>query len=1231
MEKKEVDPYRDYFEIMSTEREANMNRQGYKRLKADYYVKNGYDPELLDLDYAYDAGNEANKDILPAVSKKEDDSVTEDILLDTNTREGMAWAAASKALYDAYDIKEKRERLLKKFPTAGQSYRTRLYEKLKNKKEPETPQEFGQWGIEHIGWLNYHLPSFGVASMKLPYIVKKNPKSAYAFLHLLDTYGKLPMFTWNGTKRFFNGVLNDPSTYFGLGTLGIGLSGKKFATEGGKGGLKKALRAAIDPAAITMYEGALYAASDDFFRQKVAIEAGPDVKGGQESYDPVRGLTAAGGGALFGGVLYGTAKVGANVAPLAIDAVKGVINKGAESAKARIAERQSGTTLYSNPIGPIADNIMARMGGDGGGEGPPPGRNLDEFGFYSKAEEALNNIKQEKGTGIQFINQLKKKFNVKEKELYWLGLDKFANDEKVDKKTLIDTVKQNYVKIRENKYNYDTVSPSGDYADITDVEELQFQLEVDDDYSMYSHRTEDFLYEYERGQLSGYMYEEFASKLGYYTKEQVDAYEGGKNVYSAGGVFVPQTMTEKEIFDAKALDAAMGNGEMTFKDFDGEEIDIQRELNDYLDDFAREEYLQDPYQTGTDTLGLGYQIQYSPYEQEFTIYDPRGHELSNRASTLNEAQVMATTDAYDQGHLLMTDPEEAEAIAGAIDQEPGDPAVRQGNPIYANYKLDGGKNYREFVLENTSYKGDPDADKILDEVEQIIREEEAATVERSNAVDDVYHYNSLPSSEKKEFLRSKQTDFVGLINRRADTKEKAIELFLKKKAILDKYAMDKADLSSATSNSAAANRVAALRQGPRTHYGSIKNDIGHMRVTDRVSNDGEKILFIEELQSDWSQRRASMPTPENIQRGEELSRVKLDVDETEGKQQDIIYNFLKGMDPAAVNENTVNLFENAKNSFKSVFDNDERLFQDVQAYNQSETAGFPLEQKNVVSIIDDISITDLYDELNDPGSTRTEALINTLQDRATLEDPNVAARIIGDLMVEALTNVFKDKAFRKDNIINKVPSVATRFKETATAEVEKLRPLTDILINLAKAQFTDLGPQRKKLKANEKFLEARERYGVVGRGPFVQQSDDIVELQMKTLIRRAVDEGHKFVVVAGPNVHIDRWGSSYTDAFNTHYGKVVPKAAERVLKQFDKKAKVFYKRPYEISDEIGNAVGDREGEQFETPMLIIPISDEMRKSVKQGMSLFELGTLAAGGAAVAGSQMTQQENTEPGI
>ena len=41
MEKNEIDPYRDYFEMMSSEREANMNRQGYKRMKSDFLQEQG--------------------------------------------------------------------------------------------------------------------------------------------------------------------------------------------------------------------------------------------------------------------------------------------------------------------------------------------------------------------------------------------------------------------------------------------------------------------------------------------------------------------------------------------------------------------------------------------------------------------------------------------------------------------------------------------------------------------------------------------------------------------------------------------------------------------------------------------------------------------------------------------------------------------------------------------------------------------------------------------------------------------------------------------------------------------------------------------------------------------------------------------------------------------------------------------------------------------------------------
>lgn len=1213
---REVDPYTDYFEQLGQEFQVNGNRTRYKRMKTDFLKEQGMDPLLIDLDYAYDAGNEQNTDILPAIKKNEDGTVTEDILMDTNTREGMAWAAASKTMYDAYYGQE--QTASNAVATDRQGRRNQFQSKRHYKDAPKTPQEFAQWGIEHIGWLNYNLPALGVASTKLPYIAKKNPKAAYAFLHLLNKYGELPMFTWNGTKRFFNGVLKDPTTYAGLGTVGVGLTGKKFATVAGKGGLKRALRAALDPAAITMYEGALYAASDDFFRQKVSMEV-PKQFGGQEGYDPVRGLTAAGGGALFGGALYGTAKVGANVAPLAIDAVKGVINKGAEDAKARIAERQSGTQLYSNPIGPIADNIMARMGR--GGEGPPPGRNLDEFGFYSKAEEALNNIKQEKGTGRQFVNQLKNQFNVKEKELYWLGLDKFETDEKVDKKTLIDTVKQNYVKIRENKYTYKP-SPTGDNADITDVNELSFNMRDSTTYDEYSGEADILIEDFERNDLDQSYYDGLAEKLGYHTKSEMEMRQNPGQV----------RLSESEEFNTTALYDAYENGYTTFKDFDGDEIDFQNERNDFLDDEAREAYMANPNQSGEDTLGLGYRIYYNRYDDDFSVHDPDGHEINLTARTLNEAQVMATQDAYDNGRLLMTEPDEMDAIAGAVDQAPSDSAVAKGTPLYASYKLDGGSNYRELVLENSSFQGDPDADAILKEVDDILVQAEIAVQDRDKVDLMIGRYVNLPQSEKPEFLRTNNTSLATMQSERVNLQLAVNEALKKKKEVLVKYAMDGSGMSSIHNTS---NRVAALKAGPRTHYGSLKNDIGHMRITDRRTNDGEKIMFVEELQSDWSQKRAAMPSPENIERASDLQRTGETVGEAEAAADNLLTGFFGGTLPGAITENTVQLFDNVKNSMKLMLENDSKLNEVLSAIN-SGRKDFPqlppIDQQIFSDVIDDIEINDFYKFAED----KTRSMINLIDDeRRGVHSDNDLFDGIANNLIDAFTNAYSEKAQGKIIASNKLNEgqVRSQIKRNLLQEKEKLRPFVDLISDLMKGNMQDVTAERAKLKKNEKFLEARQIYGLVARGPFVQKSDDIVELQLKSLIRRAVEEDHKFVVVAGADVHIDRWGDEYTDAFNTHYGTVVPNAAEKVLKQFDKKAKVFYKEVEEISDELDNAVREVYGVQSleRNKMLVIPISDAMRNSVKQGMSLFELGTLAAGGAAVLGSQMTQQENAEPGL
>ena len=1288
MEKNEIDPYRDYFEMMSSEREANMNRQGYKRMKHDYYIKNGYNPDLLDLDYAYDAGNEANTDILPAVSKKEDDSVTEDILLDTNTRDGMAWAAASKALYDAYDIKEKRERLLKKLPTAGQSYRTRFYEKLKNKKEPETPQEFGQWGIEHIGWLNYNLPSFGVSASKLPHIVKTKPKSAYAFLHLLNTYEKLPMFTWNGTKRFFNGVLNDPSTYFGLGTLGISLAGKKFATSAGKGGLKKALNAAIDPAAMTMYEGALYAAADDFFRQKVAIEAGPEVEGGQEAYSPSKGAFAAGTGLLATGGLVGVAKV----APYAYDAVKGVLKNAGENAQTRMNERGSGTTLYSNPVGPIVDPILSKLGGDGGG--PPPGRQLDNLGFYSKGREALVNMQQTKGTGEQFLKQLENQYKVKPSELYWFGLEKFRNNKVINKQELIDTIDENYVELKEYKFLDEQTNDIGERID-----DLTFTLEDETDSYYYQNIIDDYHYDYRNGNFQR-LKDEFMEAFGYMPS-------------NSRGTYAANTDPDG-LLNSERLEEAIDNGETQFIDADGNTIDFAYDVDSFIHDQSEMEYLERPFRRGQDDQGIGYIIE-GDDDGSYRVQDPSGRTVVDYGEvySANEANVRASTDAFEQGYLRGSDyePDPSELSDPAASNF--DQAEIAGEVENKQYKLDNGTDYREIVLSNDSFVTDPGYDEMVAAIKQSVDldafEKNTAVLDLMNTVRN--HLRSIPESEKLNALLNVTADniiysdnpgakaalkaamensetgqefFAALKNFDPNTADTKLRKFFASydTKLSNKRAKDLQSMNSAlrpynidlTVGGNPANPLeklkGKLRSAPNTHYShSAPNDIGHIRVTNRVGPMGQKIFFIEEMQSDWSQRgRDAMPTPENVEKGTKLAAAR--------DQQRTAVNFIGGEMDKAINkvrqlpdaEKEI-IFDEIKNNVLDAIDASglELNYADVRN-NMAIYADEPQRtQFGSVREYLETSLDMILNKIEDDANKKSKAqlfdfIFNSLAERARSFNqdrlnkqysPNEtpSSKTLSELLTDdgKLVRAFiamTDQLGGMSSLAQIVDTNANvNIRTTNTPGVTRIEDIalpTDFgqlsnfietvgNINVPENTRANLSTAMSDIVDLKKFERNRNRYKFIPRGPFVGRTEDIAELQLKTAIRRAIEEGNEFVVVANPETQIDRWGETYRKTFEQHYGKTIPKMATRIMKQLGLGDNT---KPYLAPIEDVGLVTDRTGQapSANAKVLVIPLNEAMRDSVKKGMSLFELGSLAAGGgAAVAGSQMTQQENTEPGI
>ena len=1290
MEKNEIDPYRDYFEMMSSEREANMNRQGYKRMKSDFLQEQGLDPLLIDLDYAYDAGNEQNTDILPAVSKKEDDSVTEDILLDTNTREGMAWAAASKVMYDAfYGQKQTASNAM---ATDRQGRRNQFNFKRHYRDAPKTPQEFAQWGIEHIGWLNYNLPSLGVASTKLPYIVKKNPKAAYAFLHLLNTYGKLPMFTWNGTKRFFNGVLKDPTTYVGLGTLGIGLAGKKFATAAGKGGLKKALRAAIDPAAITMYEGALYAASDDFFRQKVAIEAGPGVEGGQEGYSPSKGALAATTGAVFAGGLYGTAKV----APYAYDAVKGVLKKSGENAQTRMKERSSGTQLYSNPVGPIVDPILSKLGG--GGDGPPPGRQLDNLGFYSKGREALVNMQQTKGTGEQFLKQLENQFNVKPSELYWFGLEKFRNNQVVNKQELIDTIDENYVELKEYKFLDEQTNDVGERID-----DLTFTLED---------QTESYYFD---GDITN-LHDDYRSGRGNidFTNELIEAL--GFIPPNNRGQYLAETDPDG-LLNSERLEEAIDNGETEFIDADGETIDFGYDLDTFIHDLAERNYLQNPLKRGQDDQGLGYIIEGND-DSSYRVQDPSGRVVVDYGEVFsaNEANVRASQDAFEQGYLRGSDyePDPSELSDPAASRS--DEAEIAGEVENKQFKLEKGTNYREIVLSNDSFVTDPGYDEMVAAVKQSVNLDNyyarrdvsdlifatrniATTVPESEqllAFENILADNDLYQTgygivndvlaAKKTLKAAMENDIVGrefiqhVKNKNPFQAKSSLRNFLlnydnklrmevQNDHELIQRALKPYNMTETIQRDPLQHIKDALSNTPRTHYShKAPKDIGHIRVTNRVGPMGQKIFFIEEMQSDWSQRgRDAMPTPENVEKGTRLAAARDSQAEAVNYlngEMDKVINQIRNLS----NEEKSAIYDQIKNNILDAIDASglELNYADFRTGQKFTPEGGQTQFESIRDLLEtgiaaeekkstkEAIFDKIFENFSGAAKRNLQNLLTEQYKPTTIQGVRVVPS--GDTLTEILNNngaLMRAFIMNLDNsgvanaltqvvdptgnvnirTSNNYPGVTRLEDVKLPIDFGGLSTMVDALegINVPEAQRPNLKSSMETLNELQDFEKNRNRYKFIPRGPFVGRSQDIAELQLKTAIRRAIEEGNDFVVVANAETQIDRWGETYRKSFEQHYGKTIPKMATRIMKQLGLGDNT---KPYLAPIEDVGLVTDRTGQapSANAKVLVIPLNEAMRDSVKKGMSLFELGSLAAGGgAAVAGSQMTQQENTEPGI
>ena len=235
----------------------------------------GSSPETFSLieSLGYDADYIVSKNVeIDATAKDKPPPITETTLADPNDKAGSLFIESAKILMPLFPDR---------FPG--------------DDKDP------AQWGLEFMGWFNFNLPSMGMSIHK---IQSAPDNQKLALLYMMELYIEKDI-TWDGTKRAFNAMWQDPTTYVGLGTFGFGAFLGASAKQATKAGVMSALRASLPAAKLGALEGAVFAGGQNLMEQEVKIEGGR-----QQEFNLGEATLAAGTGAVVAPLIVGAGAIG---------------------------------------------------------------------------------------------------------------------------------------------------------------------------------------------------------------------------------------------------------------------------------------------------------------------------------------------------------------------------------------------------------------------------------------------------------------------------------------------------------------------------------------------------------------------------------------------------------------------------------------------------------------------------------------------------------------------------------------------------------------------------------------------------------------------------------------------------------------------------------------------------------------------------------------------------------
>lgn len=390
----------------------------------------------------------------------------------------------------------------------------------------------------------------------------------------------------------------------------------------------------------------------------------------------------------------------------------------------------------------------------------------DELGFYSQAMRAVNGLGMDKMTSQQARRMLAKA-GVKPEEMEWTGLnDLLDSGDQITKEMMQTHLQNNRIQLKEIELPEATELEQNDafyeaqdqYDQLSrDVRDIS-DNDIDTGRENWAYRIEDFEYDlningtgsgsvdqYTMSSLVQNLWEQVGSRYPS-TAVQDTSNLGYRFVTPKDGVDVANGDWAVEMQEAMEEHGADAWRVLKERDPDFWQ-DIDTDVEEALERIAETDYMNSPYYSKTITVGDQEFNIHGSSDVGFIVRDESGNTVVDDVYSLNEVAIQLQEEAENRG--LLTYPME-------------DGTRVSGRAQWGEHTEEGGENYREVLLINDNYQGDP------------------------------------------AYRTGEGT----------------------------------ADL-------------AGFRLG--SHYDE-NNIIFHTRLKDRTAEDGGKVLYVEELQSDWAQR-----------------------------------------------------------------------------------------------------------------------------------------------------------------------------------------------------------------------------------------------------------------------------------------------------------------------------------------------------------------------------------------